>query len=433
MRDYSWVTTVAVLGLLWAATIAAASEPPMSADRLKQLISQPWYPKAPPLPAPTGRVVRVATPAALVAAVKNLQDGDTVLIADGRYQMPHGLYVDGANNVTIRGASGDPTRVVLDYARARAGSAIGFNRTHHSTVAYLTIENRPQNGYKINHNVGASHIRIYNCIGHNIWQRHVKVPGMPDRNGQQQWSTGTRIEYCLFYNDRPKRRGDDRGFDDRRRDGYNYIGGLDIMGADGWVIRNNVFINIRGGTGEGRGAIFMWNGSRRCVIEGNIIIDCDAGICLGNYSGRGDRRHCEGFIVRNNFVTRCHEKNMLACHTRNCRILNNTVFDPVHRKQRLLRLVAANDGLVVKNNIFCGPRILRDRVTGKVTIENNLVSPKITDYFVAPERGDLHLTAKAAQAIDRGTRLKDVVEDIDGRPRGDKPDLGADEFVPAEK
>ena len=37
--------------------------------------------------------------------------------------------------------------------------------------------------------------------------------------------------------------------------------------------------------------------------------DCDSGICLGNSSARGERRHANGCIVRNNFVIRCSENS----------------------------------------------------------------------------------------------------------------------------
>ena len=49
--------------------------------------------------------------------------------------------------------------------------------------------------------------------------------------------------------------------------GFNYIGGMDIMCAKGWVISDNVFTGICGGTGEARGAIFLWHNSSDCLIE----------------------------------------------------------------------------------------------------------------------------------------------------------------------
>ena len=163
-----------------------------------------------------------------------------------------------------------------------------------------------------------------------------------------------------------------------------------------------------------------------------MIIDCDTGICLGNSSARGERRHANGFIVRNNFVVRSSESNILADHTRDCRILNNTVHDPDSRNGRLLRVVHANDGLVVANNIFSGPRIVAEHYEGQIDVRNNLIRP-VGEYFVDAAKGNLHLTAKAADAIDKATADRGILTDIDGQPRGEKPDLGADELAPLGK
>jgi hypothetical protein len=211
--------------------------------------------------------------------------------------------------------------------------------------------------------------------------------------------------------------------------GFNYVGGMDVMCPQGWVISDNVFTGIRGQTGEARGAVFLWHNATGCLIERNLILDCDSGICLGNSSARGERRHANGCLVRNNFVVRCSESNILADHTRDCRILNNTVHDPDSRNGRLLRVVHANDGLVVRNNLFSGPRIVVELSEGPIDVRNNLIRP-VGDYFLDAARGNLHLTARAADAIDRAIGDPDVAEDIDRQPRTDHPDLGADEFVP---
>ena len=77
------------------------------------------------------------------------------------------------------------------------------------------------------------------------------------------------------------------------------------MFVAGWSIRDNVFVGIRGRTGEARGAVFLWHDARDCVIERNIIVDCDSGICLGNSHKPDDVAvHCTNMVVRNNFVTR---------------------------------------------------------------------------------------------------------------------------------
>jgi len=387
---------------------------------------QDWFPKAPALPKPAGEVITVKAVDELYAAADKVRPGGTILVADGLYRMPRTFYIK-TDNVTLRGQSGERTKVVLDFATCRHHEGIAVSYCSGVTIADLAVQNVRQNGIKINSNHDVDRVTIYNVISHNVWQRHIKGPKVPDRNGQADFVEDCRVQYCLFYNDRAKQRGDDPWEDSEPRFGFNYVGGMDIMCAKGWVISDNVFTRIRGKTGEARGAIFMWHNGTDCVIERNIIIDCDSGICMGNSSARGERRHANGFIVRNNFVVRCSESNILADHTRDCRVLNNTVHDPDSRNGRLLRVVHANDGLVVANNVFSGPRIVAEHYEGQIEVRNNLIR-EVGDYFVDAAKGNLHLTAKAVNAIGQATTDADVQEDIDGQSRGTKPDLGADEL-----
>src|SRR6266487_4015475 len=67
---------------------------------------------APQLPVTGTRIVNVSTEAQLQSAMGNLQNGDTILLANGTYNLTSSLYINGRNNVTIRGTSGS-TNVVL--------------------------------------------------------------------------------------------------------------------------------------------------------------------------------------------------------------------------------------------------------------------------------------------------------------------------------
>jgi hypothetical protein len=392
-----------------------------------ELLAQGWYRKAPPLPPPTGEVIRVKTVEQIRAALKDVKPGGTILIADGHYMMHH-LEI-GQPDVTLRSASGDRSKVILDGNRGPdktyAGELVRI-QADGITVADLTIQNAKWNGFKLYNLVDRA--RIHNCVIHNVWQRGVKQGLRPEVNGKRQYNHDNRVQYCLFYNDRPKRWGDDPD-DDKgtTRFGGNYIGGMDVMAAKGWTVSDNVFVNIKGRTGSGRGAIFMWVGGEDCVVERNIIIDCDRGICIGNPSGRDtDRiRHATRFVVRNNFVTRCPGNAIEFDWTRDCKFYHNTVHSPTGR---LLVAYAANDGLQVVNNILNGRPPSLVRTTGKITIRNNL-NKIAAGRFRDAAKGDLHLTPHAVEAIDKAEPLEDVFYDVDRRPRGGKPDLGADEVL----
>jgi len=59
---------------------------------------------------------------------------------------------------------------------------------------------------------------------------------------------------------------------------------------------------------------------------------------------------------------------------------------------------------------------------------NNLAVPDYSFAFADAKSGNLRLTAKAVEAIDKAIPLPEVTSDIDGKPRGPKPDIGAHEF-----
>ncbi len=348
----------------------------------------------------------------------------TILVADGHYMMPR--YLDlSTDGITLHSASGQRDRVVLDGQHSDHGELVGISNCQGVTIADLTIQNIKWNGFKINSNKHATRVTIRNCVIHNIWQRGVKGPAVDKADRGTFWPTDCRIEYCLFYNDRPKRYSDDPA-DTAETFRGNYVGGIDAMHARRWVIANNVFQNIHGRTGEGRGAIFLWNESRDCVVEKNIIIDCDCGICLGNHYRHAETKwHDQGCVVRNNLVTRCAETGILAAHTRDCRIVHNTVYDPDSRLRRLVWVQDDNDGLVVANNLLCGPPVL-DTGSSRVAKQDNVAGRQWSELLVDPATGDLRVQRAGVPDC---PRLDQVPQDHNDQPRPTQTTAGADQFT----
>ena len=87
--------------LFWATIIAAATD-----------LSAASPGNAPQLPLTGGRIVNVSTEPQLQTAMGNLQNGDTILLANGTYNLSSTLYINGRQNITIRGTNGS-TNVVL--------------------------------------------------------------------------------------------------------------------------------------------------------------------------------------------------------------------------------------------------------------------------------------------------------------------------------
>ncbi|MBN2326069.1 MAG: right-handed parallel beta-helix repeat-containing protein [Candidatus Omnitrophica bacterium] len=403
--------------LLWIVLSSPGLNPPI----------QPWLPKAPPLPPPQGEVIRVSTAEQLFEAAEAVKPGGAILLEDGVYFMPRYFEIR-TDGVTLRSASGRRENVILDGSKSMHGELVGITACSGVTIADLTIQNIKWNGFKINSNKNVQNLTIYNCIIHNIWQRGVKSVKVPETDRERIRPKNCRIQYCLFYNDRPKQYSDDPS-DTQETFRGNYIGGIDTMYAKGWTISDNVFTGIHGRTGEARGCVFMWHHAEDCIIERNVIIDCDTGIALGNSSGIGPGQssvHCSNFIVRNNFISVAPENGILADYTKDCQILHNTIYDPRSVLKRLIRIVHDNPGLVVANNLLCGPP-MRVESQSAVRFSNNLTGD-YASYFADPLKGDLHLTDDASQAIDQGAPLEGVLDDFDRQKRDALPDIGADEF-----
>ncbi len=394
-------------------TRAAYLEPP----------TQAWFPAAPGLSEPEGAVVEVSDVAGLIDALEQAEAGQTITLTDGFYRMPHYVSIH-TDNVTLRGASGDRERVILDGSDSRDGELLGITACSGVTIADLTIQNIKWNGFKINSETNVQRLTIYNCIVHNIWQRGVKGVKVPPENRQAVRPKDCRVQYCLFYNDRPKQLSDDAA--DIAHG--NYIAGIDVMYAQDWIVSDNVFVGIQGRTGEGRGAVFLWFDARNCLVERNAIIDCDVGLQLGNpHRADGIVYHCTGCIARNNFITRAPEAGIVATYTRDCRVLHNTIHDPDSRMGRLLRTVMINEELVFANNLISGPAVSNES-GGDITFIDNPVGD-MTEAFIDPARGNLHLRRSAADTVERVPRRSDVMDDIDRQSRSPETFVGADEPV----
>jgi len=383
---------------------------------------QNWFPKAPALLPVEGPTIIVSDVQTLIKALREAVAGQTILVEDGHYMMPHYVQI-AADNVTLRSASGHRERVILDGARSIHGELLGITNCSGVTIADLTIQNIKWNGFKINSQTNVQKLTIYNCIIHNIWQRGVKGVKVPKKNREATCPKECRIQYCLFYNDRPKRLSDDEA--DIAQG--NYIAGIDVMYAKNWMISDNVFVGIQGRTFEGRGAVFIWHTSENCVIERNIIIDCDVGLQLGNPHRDSETiYHCVRCVARNNFISRAPEAGIVMVYTKDCKVLNNTIHDPDSRMGRLIRTVFTNDDLFIVNNLLSGPRMSNESKS-KITFINNLIKD-LTETFADPAHGDLHLKNGAIDVVDKGLVLPEVVEDIDREPRDTRIDIGANEL-----
>ncbi len=379
----------------------------------------PWFPRAPALPAPEGPVVRVETVEQLLGALAGAEPGTTILVADGHYLLPRYAEI-AADRVTLRSESGNRHAVVLDGAQSRHIELLGIRNADGVTIADLTVRNVVANGIKINNNTPVHGVTIRNCVVHNVWQRGVKSVRSPELK-----TRGGVIEYCLFYNDRPKRFDDDP-HDTPENFGGNYVGAIDLMDAVGWNIRDNVFAGIQGRTRSGRGAVFIWFESRDCVIERNIIIDCDQGVALGNaHRPEGTPFHAADMLVRNNFITRAPMNPVFLAYTRGVRLVHNSICDADNPRRRSVRMFGPNPGLLAAGNLVVGFEMQQEQAEGEMRLEHNVVDRGLAGVFRSAAEGDLRLAPAAADRLPAVPRSAHAPADIAGAPRPDPTVPGA--------
>ena len=371
------------------------------------------------LPERNGEAIRVQNSQELQQALARAGSGDTILLEDGTYRMESSLWIENKENLTIKGASEDPEKVILmggGWDGGKPKDVVVIRGSGDIAMAYLTITEARSYGIKIEGVRNLKNpwdINISHCRFIDIGTRAVKGTATQDRKLMERGS----VRHCYFENTRvPDPSWLFKG---------DYISAIDMMYLDHWTFADNVFKNIKGANGGGRGAIFVWNQSRNVLVERNLFLNCDRSIAFGNPSEptnyvQGTLHNYDG-IIRNNAIVGGADKGIELVWLDNVKVYNNTVYCPnpqrraIHYFQRINRLHLANN-------------LVRGRMEGEgdVILENNVVG-LLDGYFVDPEKGDLHLTEAATLALGKGISLPLVQDDIDGEERGEHPDVGADE------
>ena len=347
----------------------------------------------------------------LDSAAASAKAGDTIICAPGDYYPGHSYYFT-VGNLTLKGSTGNRDDVRIHGAGMNVNGG-GLNNLIQFTVGGftirdLTVQDVNQNGIQIHGENGITSGNIINVRTLNIGERHIKGSG-------RNVDSNILVQNCLMEQTIVR-----SGY---AVSGYDYIGGIDTMGANNWTIRNNVAKGIQGATGGGRGAIFIWDGSND-IIENNVIINCDRSICLGNPSSSPGPASA---IVRNNFIYRGVDIALEICTTTNGKIYNNTIYSADATYFRTVHIYGTQTNLLATNNLIRGA-VLNN--PGTWTSTTNVFGAAVDpSWFINPSNGDLHLTPAATSAIGHGTALAEVPTDIDGQSRSNPPDIGADEIL----
>ena len=405
--------------LRWLVGVALFGEIACSAPRIA-LAAQAAITKAcnaPTLPI-TGSVVQVSTETQLEAAVSSLQPGTTILIANGTYNLSRTLLVNNVSDVTIRGASGCDDVVLVGRGMTNPNfgavpDAIWTNSSD-TVIAHLTI--RDVYRHPIILNPGAQRPHIYNVRLKNGGEQLIK--GNPTYLAQEGINGGI-VEYSIME------------FETTSRDFYT--NGVDVLTGSNWIIRDNLFRNIRAPEGQLAGpAVLMWGGSSNTIVERNLFLNTQRGIALG-LEPRIPNDHSGG-IIRNNIFLRkpgeMGDTGIYVADSPNTKVLHNTVILSGTYPFAIEYRFPDTTGVDIRFNLTDNRIVSRDGASGNVADNGTSAT---SDLFVDLANNDLHLRSTAALVIDTAPAHPDVADDFDGKLRptsgGTPRDLGADELL----
>jgi hypothetical protein len=430
-------------GLLAVATAAVAvpaaggtragGEYRAGGGRQLRALPPPWWTgNCQKLPPPQQDIVPVSTAAELAAAVAALRPGQTILLADGTYDLVQTIHLRGElHDVAVRGASGDPEAVVLrgrgmanaDYGDVPHGMLISDGQD--ILIADLTIRDVFYHAVQVQGERGVRGVRIYRTRLLDAGEQLVKVStaGPPGPYGDDGEVACSEI-----------------GYTDRAPS--SYTNGVDVLAGARWVVRDNLFRRIRAPQGGLAGpAVLFWRNAQDTLVERNLFVDCDRGIAFG-LSAPDTRmaRDAESVFdhqrgtARNNMIYRAGgnggDIGISANYASDFRILHNTVVLNGTFPWGAIEYRFTPSRGEIRGNLTDAPIWRRDGALA--ALSDNLVDAQAA-WFDDPLSADLHLAPSALPAIDGASSLADVPDDFDGdrRPFGPRPDVGADERVPA--
>jgi hypothetical protein len=388
---------------------------------------------APQLPITGTRIVKVAIEPELQSAIGNLKNGDTVLLADGAYNLTSSLFINGKDNITVRGTSGSTNVVLVGKGMDNAnhgGVPFGiWSNGKNTTVAHLTIRDTWDNELIFNPGAQAPHVYCVRLI--NSGSQFIKS-NPTDVNAGVGVNNGV-VEYCWFeYTGNPPA---------NHGSGVGYFNGISAHAAQNWTVRGNLFKNLHNPDGTAypwNPSILFWRHSANTITEQNTFINVDRAVAYGLDNTTPYFDHAGG-VVRNNFIylapgllsaTRkaSSDGSIIAWNSPTTQVDHNTVLLNGNEFYSVEFRFATTTNCAARNNLADAPIHLRDNA--KAAQSGNLVSA-IPGMFVNPAGGDLHLLPSATQAIDKAPTLTTVTNDFDGdaRPKGPAPDIGADEFT----
>ena len=256
-----------------------------------------------------------------------------ILLRDGTYRLTGGLLFR-APRLTVKSASGDASKVVLD-GQYKTNETVVIEASG-ATIANVTITRAvdhlvhlvPPAGNTI-HNITLTGLRLIDA-----GEQFVKANPDADRTAYVDDAVVECSEFEMTE--------EGRTHVETLGGTSCYTGGIDVHAGRGWKVRHNRFEGLFCRTGfMSEHAVHFWRESRDTLVENNLIINCARGIGFGlGQAGPATRRWDDiqgvtgyvdhyGGIIRNNVIVADipeYDTGIGLEQARDVRVLYNTVF-----------------------------------------------------------------------------------------------------------
>ncbi len=352
----------------------------------------------------------VSNESELRSAMARAQAGQSIQIAPGTYTVSRALTTvsAGSSERPITLHAKDPGMVVL-----KINGVIGFEITQPFWVfENLRIQGVCQDDSQCEHAfhvVGRANGTVIQNNHIEDFNAHIKING-DLTSSSRTWPDSGLIKYNTLTNTRPRNTG-------------NPVTPIDLVGANNWVVSDNVVRNfVKSGGSQISFGIFMKGGGNSGRIERNLVICTDhdtgqPGARVGiSFGGGGSfpagicrdqecvTEHSKGTIA-NNVVAHCNDVAVYVNRASKILVAHNTLIDTSGID---VRFPAAS--AIIHGNFMDGR--IKSRDDGHVQSEGNAVT-STRAYFANTNKMHLEWTSLPEMVA----TSKDVREDFCGRAR----------------
>lgn len=220
------------------------------------------------------KVIRASkTGTSLIAAVKNAHEngGNTaIILAPGTYDINRTIYIREPG-IFITSETGSPYDVRIKgrgvFASGREGVLIRVS-ANNFTIDGITLSDSPNHLIQIAAEDNASYATVNNMILEDAYEQFLKV-SYDRKSKPSNFSLEGKVTNSVFQYTQGV--------------AYNfYTGGIDALGAKGWIVENNVFRDIASPSKHiAQHAVHFWVNSENNIIRNNLFIDNDRAIGFG--------------------------------------------------------------------------------------------------------------------------------------------------------